>query len=44
MKNERNMKKTQTILDDLTEEAKASPRLRKNMDLAIVLRTNLREC
>ena len=27
------MKITQTILDKLTEEAKASPRLRMNMDL-----------
>ena len=27
------MKITQTILDDLTEQAKASPRLRMNLDL-----------
>ena len=28
-----NVKITQTILDELTEQAKASPRLRMNMDL-----------
>lgn len=33
MKNERNMKITQTILDELTAKAKESPRLRMNMDL-----------